>query len=310
MTIDGFCVIHLEDNKRLQQHFARQYAAQHTPARALLKMVEDKVPKEHRPTTSQLKNMRPTKSSKTSSGVAVSCLGDLRKFVASPPGTIRIHQELVVCQEDNVCIPFSCPCLDDVLAQCPSTVFVMDFTYKVSAEGLLLGVIGPAALRVTDSLPVLRCIPAFFVVSTAENEASHKVLLDLYMKSMESKDLHATDGFFDCSCMAAVLSYLKEHKASVFPHRCLQHVKRNIRDESSTRDIVSGRPRLQNRELVNVLLDWVQFSAFLPSDLEFGTFWSSIISRMDKKEKDTDFNEPEMSAYLKRHILDTSGAWW
>ena len=165
MTIDGFCVIHLEDNKRLQQHFARQYAAQHTPARALLKMVEDKVPKEHRPTTSQLKNMRPTKSSKTSSGVAVSCLGDLRKFVASPPGTVRIHQELVVCQEDNVCIPFSCPCLDDVLAQCPSTV--------------VPAVFGPAALRVTDSLPVLRCIPAFFVVSTAEHEASHKVLLDL-----------------------------------------------------------------------------------------------------------------------------------
>ena len=285
MKIDGFCVIHLEDNERLQQHFARQHAAQHTPARALLKMVEDKVPKEHRPTTSQLKNMRPTKSSKTSSGVAVSCLGDLRKFVASPPGTIRIHQELVVCQEDNVCIPFSCPCLDDVLAQCPSTVFVMDFTYKVSAEGLLLGVIGPAALRATDSLPVLRCIPAFFVVSTAENEASHKVLLDLYMKSMGSKDLHATDGFFDCSCMAAVLSYLKEHKASVFPHRCLQHVKRNIRDEPSTRDIVSGRPRLQNRELVNVLLDWVHSQPFSQATLSLAHFGAASSVAWTKKRK-------------------------
>ena len=94
----------------------------------LLKMVEDKVPPQHRPMPSQLKHMRPTKSSKTSLGVAVSCLGDLRQFIESLPPTIRILQYLVVCQEDDVCIPFSCPCLGEALSQCPSTCFVCDFT--------------------------------------------------------------------------------------------------------------------------------------------------------------------------------------
>ena len=89
---------------------------------------------------------------------------------------------------------------------------------------------------------------------------------------------------------------------SVFPHRCLQLVKRNIRDESATKDSATGQARLRNRELLNVFLDWIQFTAFLPSDLEFGTFWHSGVSRMQSKEKETDFGEPEMSAYLRRHV--------
>ena len=50
-------------------------------------------------------------------------------------------------------------------------------------------------MRATDSGPVLRMIPAYFVVSTAENEASHRALLDLYMASMEAKALQPRDGF-------------------------------------------------------------------------------------------------------------------
>ena len=99
----------------------------------------------------------------------------------------------------------------------------------------------------------------------------------------------------------AALNFCREKKINIFCHRCLEHTKRNIREESGRRDSVSGRLRLRNRELLGALIDWVMFTAFLPSDVEFHTFWSSVICRMEFEEKETDSAEPEMAAYLRKH---------
>lgn len=48
------------------------------------------------------------------------------------------------------------------------------------------------------------------------------------------------------------------------------------------------------------------FSAFLPSDLEFDVFWCSVLKRMLAKAVPTDWNEPEMAAYIRDYILDCS----
>ena len=90
-------------------------------------------------------------------------------------------------------------------------------------------------------------------------------------------------------------------------HRCLQHVKKDIRDAAKTKDEVTGKRRLRRDELLDPLLEWIQWSAFLPSDLEFHTFWSEIFQRMEANVVDTDFSEPLMAAYLKANIFDMSG---
>eukprot|EP00434_Breviolum_minutum_P027307 symbB.v1.2.024146.t1/scaffold2264.1/size174359/1 len=90
-------------------------------------------------------------------------------------------------------------------------------------------------------------------------------------------------------------------------HRCFQHVKANVKEESSRRDHVSGKARLQNRELVGPLVEWLEFSAALPCDVEFDAFWQNIFRRMEGQALATDFGEPRMAAYLQKHIFDTAG---
>lgn len=242
-----------------------------------------------------------------STGLSVDCFEDLEKFLQEPPACIRIQQEAVVKESGRLCVPFSCPVLDSILAEMQLTCFVCDFTYKVCKEGLLLGCVGPCGLRETEGGPAMRMIPAFFVAATAEDEESTKVLLRLYFQFMKSKGLVPTDGFFDCSCMQAAVAFCQEENVQFYVHRCLQHVKWNVRDEAGRRDAATGRARLKNRELLSVLTQWIEFSAFLPSDMEFSTFWSSVLGRMLANVEETDLNEPQMAQYLKKNILDSNG---
>ena len=234
-------------------------------------------------------------------------MGDLKNFLSDPPSCIKIHSDAVVLQEDRICIPFSIPALESTLADSKLACFVCDFTYKVCSEGLLLGCIGPVGLRPSDHGPSMRMIPAFFAVCSHEDDASHEVLLSLFFDSLTQRGVKATDGFFDCSCMQAVMNFVRDKGLDLFVHRCLQHVKSNIRDESGKRDVATGRTRLQNKELLGPIIDWVEFSAFLPSDIEFHSFWTSVLTRMSSNQEETDFGELEMSLYLRKHILDSSG---
>lgn len=79
--------------------------------------------------------------------------------------------------------------------------------------------------------------------------------------------------FFDCAAMQHVEKYSRQFGRKFYIHRCLQHVKANVKEESSRRDHVSGKARLQNRELVGPLVEWLEFSAALPCDVEFDAFW-------------------------------------
>lgn len=239
--------------------------------------------------------------------VPVHSLGDLQKFIQAPPENIQIFDDLVVCNEERVQIPFACKCLTDILSSYNLTVFVCDYTYKVCQEGLLLGAIGPVGLRMTMWGPRMRMVPAFFIISSSEDYPSHKCLFQLWFSHLDRLGVSATDGFFDCAAMQQVEKYSRQFGRKFYIHRCLQHVKANVKEESSRRDHVSGKARLQNRELVGPLAEWLEFSAALPCDVEFDAFWQNIFRRMEGQALATDFGEPRMAAYLQKHIFDTAG---
>ena len=100
---------------------------------------------------------------------------------------------------------------------------------------------------------------------------------------------------------------MREVGDTVYLHRCLQHVKTNVKAEAKKRDDVTGLRRLKDPELISPIIDWIETSAWFPSDLEFDTFWRSVFGRMESAESPTDFAEPAMAAYLKDHIFDCTG---
>ncbi len=57
-----------------------------------------------------------------------------------------------------------------------------------------------------------------------------------------------------------------------------------------------------------MIVDWVEFAATLPEDFDFDCFWESVLQRMAGNTHAPDFREPAMAQYLRKHILDDSGA--
>ena len=100
----------------MKLHYASRHAKLHTPAQALLKMCTDDISVGLRPTQKQLKNQRPTSVSAESQSISVDCIADLRSFLQNPRANVRIHEDQLVLTEECVRLPFSCPCLDVVLA--------------------------------------------------------------------------------------------------------------------------------------------------------------------------------------------------
>ena len=297
----------LQDSQRFKQHLAKKFAANYTPRKALLHMADAEIPPEQRPDLKQLKNRRPTQATSKSRVVPVHSLADLQNFIQAPPKNIQIFEELVVCNEERVQIPFACKCVADILSSYDLTCFVCDFTYKVCKEGLLLGAIGPVGLRMTQWGPRMRMVPGFFIISSSEDYPSHKCLFQLWFSHLDRVGISATDGFFDCAAMQHVEKYARQCGRKFYIHRCLQHVKANVKQEAGRRDEVSGKARLQNRELISPIVEWVEFSSGLPCDLEFDAFWQNILRRMSGQELTSDFGEPRMAAYMQKHILDSAG---
>ena len=59
-----------------------------------------------------------------------------------------------------------------------------------------------------------------------------------------------------------------------------------------------------------MLIDFVQWTASLPSQVEFDAVWSSIISRLEGDACVTDWNEKEMASYIREHILTKTNGMW
>ena len=55
---------------------------------------------------------------------------------------------------------------------------------------------------------------------------------------------------------------------------------------------------------MDYILEWIDFSVWLPSDLGFSEFVFSCFARMGANGAPTDFDEPIMAAHLREHIWD------
>ena len=300
--------IHPTASKRRKLDIAKKYK-KHTPQRALRQMEDDEIRVEDRPLERQLEWVRrPVQAGP--SRYPTELRGLLERFVDSPPECVHIIKEHVVITETELRVPFVASLVwEDAAAFADLPCFLMNYTFNTNKHGLLLGSCGPCGLQTmgTSQLPRVKFIPAIFCISSSEDEKAHLILLELYeawrAKCTASKPI--TDGFLDYRCLTSAAAHFRGRK--VYLHRCLQHVKTDIQKEARHKDSVTGLIRINSLEFLPVLVEWVEWSAFLPRDEEFQSFWLEAFERMEATILETDFRERRMAQYLKDCIFDTSG---
>lgn len=75
---------------RLKRHYAKQFAKEGTPNRALKYMKRDQISDALWPSIAQIKNQRRKQSiARRLEGYSVECVGELMNFVDSPPQMFR-----------------------------------------------------------------------------------------------------------------------------------------------------------------------------------------------------------------------------
>ena len=283
----------------------------HSPLPARAKMRADGIPPDERPSDAALKWHRPKRHIVMPKAYPSECIGQLKQFLESPPEGVHIYSEHVIVTEDKVRIPFSINVAQDEVVKTKLPSFLMDFTFKTNKEGLLLGAVGPVSLRCPTGAPHMRFLPSVFLVCDAEDEEAQRLCVRLYLDVATEAGYPVTDAFLDCSCFSGAAAECGE---AMYLHRCLQHVKKNIKAEAARKDPATGQRRLDNTELANVIVTWIEFSAWLPDWDEFDAFWREAFKRMENSASSTDWNEPAMAKYLKEHIFDMAGplikAYW
>ena len=286
--------------KRLKKTNAKEFAKGNTPGRAFVAMQKAGLPKELWPSENQLKEQR--RCEKTSAYQA-DCVGALEEFVREPPPEISIFKDHVVCTAKRVLIPFTVVGCLEKAAELQLPCFLEDFTFQTNQKGLLLGAIGPCGLHDREPhLPTMGLLPVIFILADSEDQEAMELGMRLYLEWAEGAGVQVTDGVFDCKIFTASQA-IKDRP--IYVHRCLQHVKSDVRVEAKRKDEVTGRTRLQNAELLPEIEGLIEFAAFLPKDVEQSAFFRSILTRMQSSTAKTDWNEPEFAKYLGKHILDT-----
>ena len=297
-----------KNTKRMSLEYARVYCVEKNlePGQALKEMRNDKVPVGLRPSTDQMKNQRKNVAvpGKKNKHYSAACLGALEAFLQQPPEGVHIFHAHVVIESTLVRIPFSSELALQHAGSCTLTGFLMDFTFSTNIEGLLLGGAGPVGLRLGDRLPHMRFVPTVFVLADAEDKEAHTLCMEVLFSLRPEGRPQFTDAFLDCRCLGSAERFCGDR---VYLHRCLQHVKKNVKAAAKERTgDKKGLSRLRNLGLLDSIIEWVEFSAWLPSDHEFDAFWRSILDRMRNARCETDWDEPDMASYLETHILDCS----
>ena len=159
----------------------------------------------------------------------------------------------------------------------------MDYPFDTNVHKLVLGCCGPCGLHMTAKthLPAVRLVPQVFCICRSEDERVHTLLLELYeeMRARAEAPTALTDGFLDFACLTSAATHFGDRR--IYLHRCLEHVKSDVKKEAKTKDEVSGQTRLRRHELLTVIIDCIEWSAGLASDMEFHVFWTEVLKRME-----------------------------
>ena len=267
VEVTGACTEN-KNVKAAQRQRAKELAQSRTPAQAQKQMEQQQIPVQERPPAWQIQNYRPQKRQQVQKQAA-DCLLALRAFLQSPPETLRVDTDSLVCNEEQVRILFAVPEATEWFQTCNLPWFLCDFTMKTNKPGLVLGAIGPVGLkRGAGGRPHLRFVPVQYMLSHTEDQEAHSLLVKKYVQMAADAGIQLTDGIFDCACYAGAKAALSGEgmPQNIFLHRCLQHTKENLKEEAKKRDEATGQPRLSNGELLPLLVELLQFSAWLPSD--------------------------------------------
>ena len=151
----------------------------------------------------------------------------------------------------------------------------MDSTFKTNKDGLFLGADGPLGVHIsTDGMPHMRFMPVLLLLAEAEKKETLRLLLRLFLELLGKAKY--TDAFLDMACLHGAQAELGD---SIFLHSCLQHTKTDVLAALVKDDEKTGKVWLQRPELKEVI-EWLEFSAWLPCDLGFDVFWRSILERL------------------------------
>ena len=264
--------------KVIKLHYAHLYGVEKglTYGKACKQLTIDGVDPALWPSEQQIKTQRKSLTTGVRHYASV-CVGALDHFLRNLPDNIHLFKDHVVRTENCVRIPFATKESLQFINSCNLQCFLMDFTFQTNCEGLLLGGAGPVGLRTDSVLPHMRFAPVVLMLADSEDDDARRLTLDILFSLRPAGPKAYTDGFLDCTCLETVMKHYGE---CFYLHRCLEHVKRNIKSAAAHRDKKHGTTRLKKMELKDVIVGWVDFAAWLPSDEDFDCYMRSILDRM------------------------------
>jgi len=95
----------------------------------------------------------------------------------------------------------------------------------------------------------MRCFPSIFMLSDAEDNEAHKLLLTLFLNTAEGIEMKITDGYVDCAVFNSLEEMCTEDN-KICLHRCLQHVRGNVKKAANTSPENSDTARLRKPKML------------------------------------------------------------
>jgi len=293
----------------LKKHWCHTYAGTGTPDRILQKMSVDGIPQDQRPSSRQLEARNAYLRGAGGRRFDGKFVESMKAFCKDPPKGTRIWLDESIVDEKTVRIAFSVNALTPKateLQKSGDVFWVMDGTFNTNLQGLVLIGVGPAGIGIERNLPTMKALPYSFVIASAEDAEACKLAirqaLFLHNELVPDNDLRSRlkDACVDGS--GGFANALQEELPRTWIHRCLEHVKKNIKDEAPKMvDRATGKRRMTDRkELLPHLIDHVNVSSKFGVPQEFSVCWEAVIARL--KDPD-DWNEPDEAAYLMENVL-------
>ena len=167
----------------------------------------------------------------------------------------------------------------------------MDGTFNTNFLGLVLIGLGPAGIGIERNLPTMKALPYSFVLANAEDaeacKHAIKQALHLQHEVEPEEDGSLKDRIKDARVdgSGAFAEAVHEELPEAWVHRCLEHVKKNIKEEAATMvDKSSGKSRMSDRkELLPHLIDRLECSSKFCVPGDFSVCWQLLRSSMTQR---------------------------
>ena len=119
---------------------------------------------------------------------AADCIGGFKDFLNDHPANMHVFAGGEISRE-SVRVPFGVPAAIELAKTIQLTGFLMDFTFKINQNDLVLGVIGPVGLwQDKNGIPHMRFLPTVFMLSEAEDHLAHMLCYNI-LRGLRHRDL-------------------------------------------------------------------------------------------------------------------------